>query len=413
MRQPILSRSAALRVSVAAVLSATLVACSDTAEVLGVNHIDPLFASYVSLGNSITAGYQSGGINDSTQHESYALLLAEQMKTRFAIPTLNHPGCPPPIINFITQVREGNGTSTTCALRDIASITYALNNVAVPGATSFDPIASSTSASNALTTFVLGGKSQAERARDARPTFASVWIGNNDVLAPAVSGILTPLAGVSPGITPQAQFEANYDSLVKSLKSIPTLKGGVLIGVVHPTAAPVLFSARALFIPQFKAALDAAAGGTILVSPTCTPTTTSLISFSIILQMQAGLARVIGCEKNSIPGTLVGDIFVLDAAEQTELDAVVTAYNNHIQAVADANGFAYWDPNVELVALRASGCILEVPNIGSATQPFGPCITLDGIHPSGFTHRVIANALIAVINAKYSTSLATIPNPVP
>lgn len=411
MRQPILSRSAALRVAVSAALAATLVACSDTAEVLGVNHVDPLFASYVSLGNSITAGFQSGGINDSTQHESYAVLLADQMKTRFAIPVMRNPGCPQPVIDFITREVAGGGTTTSCFLRDTASITYALNNVAVPGATSFDPIATSTSASNALTTFVLGGKSQAERARDARPTFASVWIGNNDVLAPAASGILVPSPGVSPGITPQAQFEANYDSLVKSLKSIPTMKGGVLIGVVHPAGAPALFPARALFNPQFKAGLDAAAGGAILIAPTCTPTTTSLISFSIILQMRTGLPRVISCEKT--PGILLGDIFVLDASEQAELDAVVTAYNNHIQAVADANGWAYWDPNVELVALRASGCILTIPNIGSATQPFGPCMSLDGIHPSGFTHRVITNALIGVINAKYSTSLATIPNPVP
>ena len=34
----------------------------------------------------IKAGYQSGGINDSTQKQSYAVLLAKQMHTRFAYP---------------------------------------------------------------------------------------------------------------------------------------------------------------------------------------------------------------------------------------------------------------------------------------------------------------------------------------
>jgi len=38
--------------------------------------VDPLFDRYVSMGNSITAGFQSGGINDSTQLQSYAVLLA-------------------------------------------------------------------------------------------------------------------------------------------------------------------------------------------------------------------------------------------------------------------------------------------------------------------------------------------------
>jgi len=56
-------------------------------------------ASYVALGNSITAGYQSGGINDSTQRQSYALLLARQMGTRYAYPALTMPGCAPPINN--------------------------------------------------------------------------------------------------------------------------------------------------------------------------------------------------------------------------------------------------------------------------------------------------------------------------
>jgi hypothetical protein len=45
-----------------------------------------LFSSYVALGNSITAGVQSGGINDSTQRQSYEYLLAQQAGTRFAYP---------------------------------------------------------------------------------------------------------------------------------------------------------------------------------------------------------------------------------------------------------------------------------------------------------------------------------------
>src|SRR5439155_875231 len=37
--------------------------------------LDPMFTRYVSMGNSITAGFQSNGINDSTQLQSYAVLL--------------------------------------------------------------------------------------------------------------------------------------------------------------------------------------------------------------------------------------------------------------------------------------------------------------------------------------------------
>ena len=45
-----------------------------------------------------------------------------------------------------------------------------------------------------------------------QPTFASIWIGNNDVLAAATSGIV--IEGVT--LTPAAQFEAHSSSPVNS-----------------------------------------------------------------------------------------------------------------------------------------------------------------------------------------------------
>ena len=49
-----------------------LVACADPAEILrpGDGAAGELFRSYVALGNSITMGFQSGGVNDSTQRRS-------------------------------------------------------------------------------------------------------------------------------------------------------------------------------------------------------------------------------------------------------------------------------------------------------------------------------------------------------
>lgn len=384
-------------------------ACADNgpADVLtGPTPANALFTSYVALGNSITAGWQSGGINDSTQRESYAALLAAAMNTPYAYPSLAAPGCPPPIVNFQTQARLGGATSTTCALRSTSSIAPALNNVAVPGATSLDPTSASTSASSALTTFILGGKTQVQKAADVHPTFFTEWLGNNDVLSAAVSGILTPAPGISPGLTPQATFQTNIDAMIAGLKAIPTIRGGVLIGIVQAAGAPVLFPAAALFNPAFKAGFDQFVGQPTTILPSCTPTTTALLSFAIVSAIRSGQhPPLIGCAPGSVPGTAVGDIFVLDAGEQATLAAAVTAYNNYLQSVATANGWAYYDPNTTLAALQAIGCVGSVPNLASATQPFGACVTLDGIHPSALAHRRVANDLIAIINAKYGTSL--------
>ncbi|MEO5818852.1 MAG: hypothetical protein ABIT20_26520, partial [Gemmatimonadaceae bacterium] len=99
-----------------------------------------IFKSYVALGNSITAGYQSGGINDSTQRQSYARLLAGQMGTQYHYAALAGRGCTPPIANTLTGAFVGTGsTGSTCDLRAAASVTDILNNVAVPGARVLDP----------------------------------------------------------------------------------------------------------------------------------------------------------------------------------------------------------------------------------------------------------------------------------
>ena len=202
----------------AAAIGAVLavVACESNRDLLGPNPPSggEIFRSYVAIGNSITAGFQSNGINDSTQRQSYALLLARSMGTRYAYPALAMPGCTPPIANTQTGALVGGAAAGSCAARIPASVTEVLNNVAVPGARVADPTSPSTGSSNALTTFILGGKSQVQKALDADPTFASVWIGNNDVLAAGLSGIL--VGGVVPGLTgitiTQAQFQASYDA---------------------------------------------------------------------------------------------------------------------------------------------------------------------------------------------------------
>jgi lysophospholipase L1-like esterase len=395
-------------------------ACSDnSAKVLGPqpSQGNGIFQSYVSLGNSITAGYQSGGINDSTQRRSYALLLAGQMGTRFAYASIANPGCPPPINNFATQTRVTPtgfpaSTSSSCYLR--SGTAAVLNNVAVPGATTFDPDApGGTPFSNLLTQLILGGQSQVDRARAANPTFATVWIGNNDVLAPGVSGVLTAIPGVSPGVTPEATFKANYDKIITDLTAGNSNLKGVLIGVVNVTNAPVLFTARALQNPQFVAALSAATGKTITVDPTtCTATTNSLISFLIVSAIAAGQhPTTIACEKSPNAGyPLLGDIFVLDSGEIATLTTYISDVNSYISTKAQAVNFAYLNPNTALDSLKAKGEILPTgPNLGAPTAPFGKWISLDGIHPTSLAHILLADYLIDAINTKYGTTLTKLP----
>jgi lysophospholipase L1-like esterase len=400
----------------AIVVASSLVACSDTPNVVQVKPVDPLFRSYVSIGNSITAGFQSNGINDSTQRQSYAVLFAQAVNTNFRIPLLNKPGCPAPIANFDTQELVGDAAPGSCALRQVEKTPGPINNVAVPGATSLSPTGAvpgpDTLVENALTTFILGGETQVQRAAEAQPTFVSVWIGNNDVLNASLSGILPATPGISNGVTSITAFTANYKSLVKALEAIPSIKGGVLIGVVNTANVPLLFPARVLLLsPAAKFGFDQAAGTTTVIDPTtCPVSTTSLINFQL-----AGAIRshahppTIECEALPPPFAPVGNVFVLDAAEQIAVTDTVNAYNALISAEADTLGFAFFDPNLALVALKLSGAVPSFPDLADGTAAFGLYFSLDGVHPAAAAHVLLANGIIDVVNAKYGTSIPHSP----
>lgn len=402
------SRTNLIRVAtLCAVLAA--VACESSRDVLGptVPSGGEIFRSYVAIGNSITAGFQSNGINDSTQRQAYPALLARAMGTRYAYAALTMPGCPPPIANTQTGALVGGTTAPACSARISSSITEILNNVAVPGARVLDPT-SPTDASNALTTFVLGGKTQVQRALDARPTFTTVWIGNNDVLQAGLSGIL--VGGVVPGqagirSTP-AQFQTAYDAMISQLTAgAPGVKG-VLMGVAQVSYLPSLSLGGLIAAsPTIQAGLSAAAGKPVTVLPNCTGSTSLVNVPQLILAIRANThPAVVSCQPGALPAP-VGDVFILDATEQATLSGVISAYNAYIKSKADAIGFGFWDPNPLYVAKRASGEIPPFPNLASATATFGPLISLDGVHPSGAAHILIANELIAVINSKFGTAL--------
>jgi lysophospholipase L1-like esterase len=404
----------AATLAAAVALTGLIAACGEDSvdAIVAPKALYPIFQTYVALGNSITAGYQSGGINDSTQRQSYARLVAQQLQTRYAYAALAGDGCPPPVVNFLTQGRKGGGTSTTCFLRNPASATAVLNNVAVPGATALDPTSSTTTASNILTQLILGGKTQVQKTIDEKATFFTMWIGNNDVLDAAAKGVVPATAALAtPGVTDTATFKTRYQADVTALRTQPNLKG-ILIGVVNVTAIPLLFPAESLLSnATLKAQFDVASGGgvgSVTVLPNCVGSR-ALVSAAILGLMQSGAhPRLISCQAN-VPAAPVGNWFILDTLEQATFNRTITSYNNFISAQATAGGYGYVDPNPLLAQLKVAGGIPAFPNFASATAPYGTYISLDGIHPAAPAHVLIARALITAINAKYSTSVPQLP----
>ncbi len=381
--------------------------------------VDPLFDRYVSMGNSITAGFQSAGILDSTQNQSYAVLLARAMRSPFFPPLLRRPGCPPPFTNVFTQTRLTPtgfppSTATSCYLRAIPALPPPyISNTAVPGAEVLDIYSNAGPGTNpnTLTQFILGGLTQTQMMRRAQPTFVSVWIGNNDVLGAATN---STNGGDSTLITPVADFQTRYGAMLDTVEAAG-VQGAILIGVANvvgianrtglpPTQPP------ANGVPFFAYGstyyvLDVAGAipGPFTAAATCAPPRGD----SVLVPFPFGGALI------AAGGTLTcNEAQTIQRAEALKLATTVAAYNTYISAQATARGWAYFDPNPALDSLRRIPTqVAFFPNFNTAcsTNPFGLAFSCDAIHPSAATHRLIAGKLRDAINAAYTTAIPPVP----
>ncbi len=169
---------------------------------------------YVALGDSLTAGFSSGSINSTYQSTSYPALLAKQ----FGIASFQQPLVSPPGLPGILQLTRlvptpviaptpGAGTPTNL------NYPFPYDNMAVPGATVHDLLTKTRSTSaNDPTDLILRqlGFTQLQQGLSLRPTFVTLWIGNNDALGSAT-------AGTDQLLTPLASFEADYKTIVGAI----------------------------------------------------------------------------------------------------------------------------------------------------------------------------------------------------
>ena len=242
-------------------------------------------SKFVSLGNSLTAGFADGALYKVAQENSTPAIMAQQFANlagggTFTQPLMNDniggllaggtqlPGFDPRL------VFDGSGPAPLSSVigpiqptTDIVlnNPTGPFNNLGVPGAKSFHLLAPGYGNFSGLFSmpatanpyFVRmassAGTSVLADAIAQQPSFISLWIGNNDVLGYALSGgdgsdPITPMAG-APGVG----FEASYQALVASLTgNIPGVQG-VLANIPNVTAIPHFTT-----VPYDAVPLDAA-----------------------------------------------------------------------------------------------------------------------------------------------------------
>lgn len=234
------------------------------------------FTKFVSIGNSLTAGYQAGALFDYGQMNSYPAIMAQQ----FAYVSVNDPfdqpmtgssnGCYNPtggctLGRLVLFDPDGSGplsvrpapagttgmpapyntdvTDHGKALDPYTGNKDNLNNFGVPGiilaqaltpATGGPPPPAPNQAYNPYfarfaknpSTDGVTGSTIISDALATNPTFVSFWLGNNDVLGYAVGGASNPsiLTGVA---TFTAQYSAAIDAILAHPNNVKMVVGNI------------------------------------------------------------------------------------------------------------------------------------------------------------------------------------------
>lgn len=359
------------------------------------------FTRYVAIGDSLTAGFMSGSLNQPAQQNSYPALIYRQatgLTTGFEQPLVSAPGIPAALelrslAPLVIAPKSGSGAPLNLNLQ------RPYNNLAVPGADVHDAVATVTDNGGLHDLILRKLGTQIQQAAFLRPTFTTIWIGNNDVLGAATSGRV--IEGVT--ITPVAQFEADFKTVVATIGStgskmaianIPDVSGIPFVNtisrfIVNPaTNQPVLINGQPVAIIGPAGPLGA--------------------NDRVLLTASSELAKGFG-----IPvqlggnGQPLGDAFVLDANEINTINARVAAYNGIIASVANSAGAALVDVNAQFRQLATTGI-----NVGGITftRNFltGGVFSYDGVHPTPFGYAYIANLFLDAINAKFGGEIPAV-----
>ena len=396
--------------SAAAVLLATA-ACTDPVRpdaapslALSAPTRQEVFARYVALGTSNSQGASAGGVSAATLRAAWPAQLAGRAGVSFSLPLVHDPGCTPPLVPPLaanlalvaafTAFGAGDdligAVMATCMpLRD--GIVPPTNNVAISGADVRDAltatIASATLRSarvGALYSRVLApGQTQVTAMLAQQPTFVSVELAANDVL-PASTGRVEAM-------TPYATWQSDYDAVLAAVRS--TGARAVLVGIPTDAARfPSIRRAREFF-NEWPDLLPLG----ISVSINCYFSQNHVFVPGYVLGLLARAPTTATCA--NVPGAVD---HVLTPADIAAINARMAQINTHIRTRAAEHGYAYFALSALYDLPKPA---FDMSGVLFSKAPFGPYISLDGVHPTAQGQAILATAAVQAINARYALGI--------
>jgi hypothetical protein len=392
--------------------TATLAACTDSpseptlkSEAVPVFGLSPKAAAsmsnYVAIGTSLSMGWASDGVVFTSQENSWPSQLADMARVPFTQPLIAAPGCVPPLaapLGAFSRIDGSPATSSTVCAANVAGVTLATNNLAVENATAAEALNATSATASAgrgpVTSRVLpAGMTQLSTMESLNPSFVSVEFGGNEVL-PAQVGLIYP--GVT--ITPFATFSANYTQIINRV--VATGADAVLVTLIDDLREfPTIRTG-----PEIAAQRDAFAGYNVSVNANCDESPNFIFVRGKVLTAIATAAFMAGhglgvynLSCADVPGT---PDYVLTPADITYLNDLIHQMTALIETKASENGFAVFSLDA-LYGKSKNDVPFDLNAFLTSPTPYGPNISLDGVHPSAEGQKILARAASQAIQKTY------------
>lgn len=378
-------------------ISFLFAACEDKTDLTepseSVNTGEVNFAKFISIGNSLTAGYQSGALYKSAQIYSYGNLIANQVNTSYEQPIISDPGIGGRMVikslePFATESQPSSG------IPENSGLATSYNNLGIPGIILADVLATEASPSNyvganPLIDVVLRGKgSVLTQALNFQPTFMTVWIGNNDILGYATSGGLSPYTPTEGDVT----FGALYTQLLGAIAQAG-VKNVVVANIPDVASIPFFTTVGGqLLLQGIPAIVGTKSDGSIAQLDL----TKNLLTLRASAELAAG--------KGQSPDNPLPNSVILDEDEIRIAKTVIASYNSSINSAASQFGFKVADMHSFFNDIAQNGIVADGVNF-SAIYVNGGLFSLDGVHPTSQGYAIVANKFIEVINKEYSAKI--------
>ncbi len=356
---------------------------------------------YVALGDSISAGYQDGGLVVDFQMESFPKLISLQLDIGdFQQPLISQPGIPPVMVikslypSIVIVPKPGLGVPLNLYLP------RPYDNLAVPGATTYSLLSTITDGGGMHDLILRGLGTQLQQGIALKPDLITLWIGNNDVLRAVLAGRV--IEGVT--LTPLSSFQSYYTQIITALKGTTSAK--IVIANIPDVSSIPYVTALPIYLVDPLTRKPVLVGGNLvyLIGPKGNLSSGDYITLpaSVYLAQGIGIPKAAGGTGLPLP-----DEVVLDKDEVSAIKARTEQINSFLKNVSSTYNIPVLDINSLLKKATKEGINVGGVKLTSAFLT-GGLFSLDGVHPSSVGHAIVANEFIQLINQTYGYDIPLI-----